>query len=164
MAIAYRYSFLLVFITLLLGCESAPATAPDSDSTPTELGPNAALIRNPVDLGDGAVDTTNVARLNFADGLEFRFGEVKEGTVVTHDFHFTNDGTTPLLITTARSTCGCTVPSYPETPIAPGDSGVISVAFDTKKKDGRQRKPVTIIANTYPASTVVYMDGTVIKE
>ncbi|MFT5999388.1 MAG: hypothetical protein ACI81P_001846, partial [Neolewinella sp.] len=37
-------------------------------------------------------------------------------------------------------------------------------AFDTNNKYGRQRKPVTITANTYPASTVVYVDGTVINE
>jgi|GEM_PF-451364 hypothetical protein len=164
MAIALRYLLLLALITLLLHCETAPASALDTDALPAELGPNAALIRNPVDQDDDAVDTTNVARIRFAEDLEFRFNEVKEGSIVTHDFKFTNDGTVPLLITNARSTCGCTVPSYPETPVAPGDSGVISVAFDTKNKSGRQRKPVTITANTYPASTVIYMDGTVIKE
>ncbi len=56
------------------------------------------------------------------------------------------------------------MPSYPEAPIAPGESGVISVSFDTKNKNGRQRKPVTIIANTYPATTTIYVDGNVINE
>lgn len=154
----------VVLVTLLLGCESAPASAPENDAAVEELGPNAALIRNPVDAGVDNIDTVNVAKLTFSEANEFAFGSVKEGEVVEHDFTFTNTGKVPLLITKARSTCGCTVPAYPEQPIAPGEEGVISVAFDTKNKYGRQRKAVTITANTYPASTVIYVDGTVINE
>lgn len=150
-------------LALLFSCETAPASAPGNDIATEDLGPVAAMIRNPVDTGGETVDTTNVAFLSF-DEVEFKFGDVKEGTVVTHDFPFTNTGSVPLLITKARSTCGCTIPSYPEAPLAPGESGVISVAFDTKNKYGRQRKPVTIIANTYPAMTTIYVDGTVINE
>lgn len=150
-------------LALLFGCDTAPASAPGDDIDTEDLGPVAAIIRNPVDAGGDEVDTANVALLNF-DETEFKFGEVKEGTIIQHDFPFTNAGSVPLLITKARSTCGCTVPSYPEDPIAPGEAGVISVAFDTKNKYGRQRKPVTIIANTYPAMTTIYVDGTVINE
>jgi hypothetical protein len=150
-------------LALLFGCETAPASAPGDGIATEDLGPVAAMIRNPVDNGGEKVDTANVAFLNFPE-VEFNFGEVKEGSVVKHDFPFTNTGSVPLLITKARSTCGCTIPSYPEAPLAPGESGVISVAFDTKNKYGRQRKPVTIIANTYPATTTIYVDGTVINE
>jgi hypothetical protein len=155
------HAFLL---TLLSSCESGPASALENGTDVTELGPNAALIRNPVDAGIDNIDTMNVAKLTFTGSNEYAFGSVKEGEVVSHDFTFTNTGKVPLLITKARSTCGCTVPAYPEQPIAPGAEGVISVAFDTNNKYGRQRKPVTITANTYPASTVVYVDGTVINE
>jgi len=148
-----------LILALLLGCDPAPATAPANES-PGELGPNAALIRNPVDAGDGSVDTSAVARMSFAEA-SFEFGAVNQGEVVTHDFTFTNTGSRPLLITDARSTCGCTVPSYPERPVAPGEEAVISVAFDTKNKSGRQSKPVTVTANTYPATTTIYVAGTV---
>ena len=155
--------FPALFLTLLFACEPAPASAPEKDADPAELGPVASMIRNPVDADTEAVDTSKVARLDFAEPTH-KFGEVAAGTVVKHDFPFTNTGSVPLLITKARSTCGCTVPSYPEAPLAPGESGVISVAFDTKNKYGRQRKPVTIIANTYPATTTIYVDGNVINE
>jgi hypothetical protein len=145
-------------IALLFGCDTAPASAPGNG-----LDTEAAIIRNPVDTRGEEIDTANVALLNFNE-TEFKFGKVKVGTVINHDFPFTNTGSVPLLITKARSTCGCTVPSYPEAPIAPGESGVISVSFDTKNKNGRQRKPVTIIANTYPATTTIYVDGNVINE
>jgi len=65
------------------------------------------------------------------------------------------------LITRAKSTCGCTVPEWPEEPIAPGEEGVISVRFDTKNKSGKQGKPITIIANTYPKDTYLQLLGTV---
>lgn len=153
----------IFFLALLLGCDNAPASAPESGIDEDDLGPIASMIRNPVNVNSQEVDTTKVARLGF-EATEYEFGEVAEGTVVKHEFPFTNTGSVPLLITKARSTCGCTVPSYPEAPIAPGESGIISVAFDTKNKYGRQRKPVTIIANTYPATTTIYVDGTVINE
>lgn len=149
----------LLFLALLFGCETEPASAPENIS-PEELGPNAALIRSPVDAGDGTVDTTAVARMGFAEPT-FEFGDVPQGEVVEHEFTFTNTGVLPLLITDARSTCGCTVPSYPKQPVAPGEEAVISVAFDTKNKSGRQSKPVTITANTYPATTTIYVAGTV---
>lgn len=151
-------------LTLLLSCESGPASAPGNETDVAELGPNAALIRNPVDAGVDNIDTASVAKLTFTDSNEYAFGSVKEGEVIQHDFTFTNTGKVPLLITKARSTCGCTVSSYTEQPVAPGAEGLISVTFDTKNKYGRQRKYVTIYANTYPALTTVYMDGTVINE
>ncbi len=49
----------------------------------------------------------------------------------------------------ARGSCGCTVPKYPKnTPIAPGQSDVIKVRFDSNGKPNLQQKTVTISANT----------------
>ncbi|WP_197494041.1 DUF1573 domain-containing protein [Lewinella sp. 4G2] len=146
----------LLLVGVLSHCTSAPAAAPENEVG--ELGTNASIIRNPVDQGQ--LDTVNVAKMTFAE-TAYAFGQVKAGAVVKHSFEFTNDGKVPLLITNARSTCGCTVPSYPEAPIAPGESGVIEVAFDTKNKNGYQEKPVVITANTYPARTTVYVKGRV---
>ena len=150
--------FLLVPLlsVLFCACNSEPALAPDEEIG--ELGANASIIRNPVD--QGTIDTVNVAKMRF-DAEEYLFGSVDKGAVVNHTFAFTNDGKAPLLITNARSTCGCTVPSYPKQPIAPGESGVIEVAFDTKNKSGHQEKPVIITANTYPATTTLYVKGRV---
>ncbi|MEM9929142.1 MAG: DUF1573 domain-containing protein [Bacteroidota bacterium] len=160
-----RFLPLACLLTLLLSCESAPASSPEEDTlTPEELGPNAALIRNPVDQGVDQVDTVNIAKFEFADDPEFKFGTAKQGEVVSHNFIFTNSGSVPLLITDARSTCGCTVSDYPEAPIAPGEESVIKVNFDTKNKYGRQRKSIALMANTYPAITYLYVDGEVINE
>ena len=156
-----RPPFLLAtaaILTLLFShCGTAPAAAP---ITETELGPNASIIRNPVDQSFANVDTVNVARLVFREEL-YEFDPVNAGKVIKHNFAFTNTGLVPLLITSARSTCGCTVPRYPTGPIPPGGSGVVEIAFDTKNKSGYQNKPVTITANTYPAATTIFVAGRV---
>ena len=147
---------LLLPLTLLLSCDPAPASAPDAPVT--ELGPNASIIRMPV---DGIEANTGAAAQLAAAQTEHDFGTVRAGAVIRHTFAFTNEGGAPLLITDARSTCGCTVADYPAEPIAPGERGEIAVSFDTKNKSGYQRKPVVITANTYPSETTLFVSGTV---
>lgn len=60
-------------------------------------------------------------------------------------FEFTNTGTTPLIITNVQSTCGCTVPSKPEDPIAPGKKGEISVKYNMNP--GPIRKTISVETN-----------------
>ncbi|MEM9258299.1 MAG: DUF1573 domain-containing protein [Bacteroidota bacterium] len=158
MKLSFLTALSLALFCLLFGCESAPATAPNESVD--ALGPNAAIIRSPVDQGTDQVDSSKLARMAFSS-LDYNFGEVRAGEEIAHRFPFTNEGAVPLLITQARSSCGCTVSEYPEEPIAPGESGAISVVFNTKNKSGGQRKAVTITANTYPATTTIYMTGTV---
>ena len=63
------------------------------------------------------------ARMSF-DKVEHDFGAIAAGTPQETVFTFKNIGDAPLLITNARSSCGCTVPDYPRnTPIAPGETG-----------------------------------------
>lgn len=121
-------------------------------------GKIASIIRNPVSMKDS--DTINVARL-FFETTEYDFGEIDEGGIVKHTFEFTNTGKAPLLITHARSTCGCTIPEWPTETIPAGGKGEIYVEFDTKGKGGYQGKPVTITANTFPSQTVVTVKGRV---
>jgi hypothetical protein len=90
------------------------------------------------------------------------FGQINEGEVATHEFHFTNTGKAPLIITSARGSCGCTVPEYPKTPVAPGESGMIKVSFDSNGRSGRQDKTVTITANTVPNSKILKITSEVI--
>jgi hypothetical protein len=114
------------------------------------------LIRNP--LGESGLDTSNVAKLIFKEN-KIVFGQVKEGELVKKTFTFTNNSKHPLYILEAFSTCGCTVPTWPKEMIKPGGGGVIEVVFNTEGKIKEQRKAITIIANTFPSETVVYLEG-----
>ena len=52
--------------------------------------------------------------------LQYDFGDVKQGKNVSHSFVFQNTGNQPLIIKSAKGSCGCTVPKYSKKPIAPG--------------------------------------------
>ncbi|MHB1178996.1 MAG: DUF1573 domain-containing protein [Daejeonella sp.] len=93
----------------------------------------------------------------------FDFGEITDGEKVSHDFQFKNIGKSPLIITSAMATCGCTVPDYPKAPVAPGEDGVIKVVFDSSNKMGMQNKVITITANTVPEITQISILGNVVK-
>ena len=123
---------------------------------------NADIIRNPV-TASKPVDTVNVAKMEF-DNIRHRYGEVEEGAIVTHTFKFKNTGKAPLIISHAKSTCGCTVPEWPKEPIPVGGTGEIFVKFDTKKKEAYQTKPIFIQANTHPSETTLYLMGKVRKK
>jgi len=69
-------------------------------------------------------------------------------------FIFTNTGTEPLIISNAKGSCGCTVPSWPREPIAPGASGELKVKYDTKRI-GLINKSVTIQSNAVTNPTKI---------
>jgi hypothetical protein len=95
------------------------------------------------------------------DNATYNFGTVNEGDVVKHTFKFKNTGNEPLLITNAKGSCGCTVPTWPKEPIAPGEIGELKVEFNTKGKPSNQTKKVTVTANTTPTETFVEVTGMV---
>jgi hypothetical protein len=120
-------------------------------------GPISNIVRNPV-TADGMEDTINVAKITFDQPI-FQFGSVTEGTLIKQSFTFTNTGKVPLLINDCRSTCGCTVPEWPKKAILPGETGSILVQFNTEGRKYDQDRPVTIIANTNPKSTLIRLQG-----
>lgn len=81
------------------------------------------------------------------DDTKHDFGEITEGQIVKHAYHFKNAGTEPLLISRAVASCGCTIPSYPKEPIPPGGEGEIVVEFNSTNRVGTQRKNVLVYSN-----------------
>ena len=70
------------------------------------------------------------------------------------EFRFTNTGNEPLLVQKPKSSCGCTIPSWPKEPILPGESEVIKVTYRTNRA-GMINKTVTVASNAVKNSTVV---------
>jgi hypothetical protein len=80
------------------------------------------------------------------------------------EFRFTNTGNEPLLIQKPKSSCGCTIPSWPKEPILPGESDVIKVTYKTNRV-GNINKTVTVTSNAVTNSTVVLrIKGTVLEQ
>lgn len=92
---------------------------------------------------------------------EHDFGTINEGDVVEHKFAFTNTGKAPLVIVSAKGSCGCTVPEWPKDPIAPGATGEMLVKFNSNGKPNQQAKQVTITANTESGKEILKIKATV---
>lgn len=70
------------------------------------------------------------------------------------EFRFTNTGNEPLLVQKPKSSCGCTIPSWPNEPILPGETESIKVTYRTNRV-GNINKTVTVTSNALKNSTVV---------
>ena len=76
-------------------------------------------------------------------------------------FRFVNDGPEPAEILAARPSCGCTTPTYTRKPVAPGDTGSVTVTYDPAGRPGRFSKFVAVdINNTSRVKLIV--KGTVV--
>lgn len=99
-------------------------------------------------------DAGKLAQIKF-ESPEHDFGTIQQGVKVEHTYKFTNSGTADLLITDAKASCGCTVPDYTKTPVAPGASGEVHVVFDSAGKSGEVSKTVTLSLNTEKGNETV---------
>lgn len=87
------------------------------------------------------------------DNTTIDYGKITKGADGEREFKFKNTGKAPLIITEAKGSCGCTVPSYPKEPIMPGQTSAIKVKYDTQRV-GQFTKYVTLTTND-PANAEV---------
>ena len=133
--------------------ESLETNVTANSTTPTTPANNA----KPAEPAAPAGPTTTMT----FEETEFDYGIIDQGEKATHVYKFKNTGNEPLIISNAKGSCGCTVPSWPKEPIPVGGTGEIEVSFDSKGKKGKQSKRVTITANTDPVQTFLTIKGEV---
>jgi len=89
----------------------------------------------------------------------FDFDTIALGSSVSYTFKFENLGPSPLLIHSVKAACGCTVlKEWPKKPIMVGEVGEIPIEF-TSNQSGFTKKYISILANTKPATTKLYLQG-----
>ncbi|MBF2709568.1 DUF1573 domain-containing protein [Flavobacterium soyangense] len=92
------------------------------------------------------------------------YGTIAHNAEPNRKFEFTNNGNKPLIITNTQGSCGCTVPTTPKEPIAPGARGVIGVRYATDRV-GPFTKTVTVSSNAEGMpSKVLTIKGTVLPD
>lgn len=92
------------------------------------------------------------------------YGTIAHNADGRREFVFTNNGNAPLIITNTQGSCGCTVPTTPKEPIAPGAKGVIGVKYATDRV-GPFTKTVTVSSNAAGQPTkVLTIKGTVLAD
>lgn len=117
------------------------------------------------------VVTGTAAHAQAGAKIEFKSDTIDYGTTSKESdngirvFEFTNTGNAPLIITDVKSSCGCTVPSKPKEPVAPGKTGKIEVKYNMNP--GPIRKTITVHSNAVnvPGGTVALkIKGDVVKK
>jgi len=94
------------------------------------------------------------------DKVVHDYGTIMQGTDGTCEFKFTNTGKEPLILSKPQSSCGCTVPTWPQEPILPGKSDVIKVTYNTNNV-GPINKTITVTSNAKTSRVVLSIKGTI---
>lgn len=110
-----------------------------------------------------AAATENLTTVQWLDSVQ-NFGKVVDGEKVIITFHFKNTGTNPLIISNVQASCGCTVPSKPEEPIAPGAEGKITAEFNSEGRVGKATKNLTVQANIKEGIANLLFEGDVLPK
>ena len=93
------------------------------------------------------------------------FGDVpRKGGDLVREFTFTNDGTVPLVVTRVISSCSCLKASYSKRPVAPGESGTISIIYEPHKSEpGAFNKVIQVYSNSVDGRDVITVQGNSIE-
>ena len=108
---------------------------------------------------EAAQQTAEGPQMTF-EALEIDYGTIEKGADPYRVFTFTNTGNEPLLISNARGSCGCTVPTWPKQAIPPGATGEIKVRYDTNRV-GPFQKRVTLTTNAGDEPVILTIKGKV---
>ncbi|MBT8324969.1 MAG: DUF1573 domain-containing protein [Winogradskyella sp.] len=108
----------------------------------------------------GITAQEKVAKIEFKTDV-IDYGTIEKGSDGIRVFEFTNTGNAPLIISSVKSTCGCTVPKKPEKPIMPGETGEIQVKYDTNRVNPI-RKTITVISNADTPTVALKIKGLVV--
>jgi hypothetical protein len=142
--------FVLVIMIIITSCGNN-----DKNKLSTDI------VNNPI-TANGNSDTASLPKMQFNE-LEHDFGKIIQGEKVSYSFKFTNTGKSDLVITGASGSCGCTVPSYEKSPLAPGKTGQIDVLFNSEGRKGIQNKTITVLANTQPNAVTLKIKVEIIE-
>jgi len=89
------------------------------------------------------------------------FGDIAYNVPKTAEFILTNAGKEPLIISSAKASCGCTNAKFSQEPILPGKSTSVSATYNAAAP-GVFTKTVTVITNADPNPVVLIIKGNVL--
>ena len=101
-----------------------------------------------------------VSEMTFKEGTDHNFGTMEYMGDGSYEFVFKNTGKAPLIITNVKSSCGCTVPTYPKEPVKKKKEASIKVKYDTKRT-GSFSKTVTVFSNAKNSPVILRIKGQV---
>jgi hypothetical protein len=141
-------------VFLVSGLAPAQNAPPPPQLPPGAPSPTLGVARP-------AEPTGPVGKLELSQ-KEWNFGEVWQGEPTTVEITVKNVGEGPLTIE-VKSSCGCTVPTRPKSPLAPGESDVMKISYNTAKRKGNASQNVTIVTNDPGSRSVAFPVKGVVK-
>jgi hypothetical protein len=131
-------------------------TQPQKEEVKTKTKVDAPVVRDvPPVQQEKLVNSTIDFESKVVD-----YGVIDHNADGTRKFVFTNNGTEPLLIKNAKGSCGCTVPTWPREPIAPGVTAEIGVKYATSRV-GKFTKTITLTTNASKKPVILTIKGEV---
>lgn len=94
------------------------------------------------------------------ENLVYDYGQIHQGDNGECEFVFKNTGKADLILTNCRASCGCTVPTWPKDPIAPGKKAIIKVKYNTQRI-GEINKNITVESNAVNDRVMLKITGKV---
>jgi hypothetical protein len=120
-----------------------------------------AQITSPAPAAVAAVPVNPNGPVAQWDKLVNDFGDIAFNVPKTVEFTLTNAGKAPLIISSARASCGCTNLKYSQEPILPGKSSIVAATYNAAAQ-GIFTKTVTVTTNADPNPVVLQFKGTVL--
>lgn len=89
------------------------------------------------------------------------FGRVLRGEGdVSVEFRFTNEGTAPLVVKKATTTCSCTTVEFSKKPIMPGKQGTIRIIYSPNKLPAETfHKAIKVFSNDPRGMQIITIHG-----
>lgn len=135
-------------ISLILVIAVAFLSACSNQTSKSDTQISTDIVKNPI-TSEGESNTSELPMISF-NKEEHDFGAIIQGEKVSYTFIYKNTGGSDLVITSAKGSCGCTVPKYNKEPLKPGQEAEMEVVFDSSGRKGIQHKTITILSNTQP--------------
>lgn len=92
----------------------------------------------------------------------YDFGKTKIGIPVSYEFRFRNTGFSPLIISSVKASCGCTVTAYTKEPVEHGASGFVKATYNAGQR-GVYSKTVAVSANTPDGIIQLTVKGEIVE-
>jgi len=112
------------------------------------------------------IQAQNLETAKTIASIDFETETINYGTIIQNSdglriFTFTNTGNAPLIISEAKASCGCTIPSFSKEAILPGEEGKIKIKYDTKRI-GSFSKTITVQSNANISRKTLKIKGTIV--
>ena len=122
-----------------------PEPKPVPNGATTSSPGQARIYPAHIPLGETLDSLKGTPRIAWLE-TDADFGKVIQGRCIAR-YRFRNAGNAPLLISSAKASCGCMTSRWPREPVLPGDTAEVMVEINLKGKAGMQMKSTTVRCN-----------------